>query len=564
MKQPQWDKYEAAFLLEYCLKVENNELSRKEAITTVSEHLRERAKDRGFEIDEVFRNENGISMQMSAMRNCYLEKNKGLTISKLFKEVVALYKTNRNIFEKIIQEESSKVNKTIYQEFLLWLKTEKPNDTKEVIEYLSMLSMFVIKRKQLHKPIADITDADEIEHLQSIMNKPETLGIHSKKMSAKIDKALKMYLHFLHSKDKKDLSCLNCKSVLIEEKQSEDYFKVDFSSSQNYAHTKPVSCRYKGRNIPCSGWNSVFINITRAIYQDCHTKFPVGHSLSSSSRIDIGSPEGMVYPKEIANGIYLECNVSASGVVSKLRALMVICGMNYSDVVIEYRQNVKQSKVQKKTETAVIPSTQLQWMPHFTKELTELIAKSFIIASDHGASRLAVLHHQEEKYETDTKGEHSGRCCKEFPDADLPNAIRENGYFVLSDYGRFKNSRAANVEVHGGATLEEVVVPVIRLSLRKQDDVVIKLLNADAIYCERHSGTLIEFYISDVENKNNIALVIAGKRYVAVPFDSTHYSVTLNDIKRAKKNIVAEIYDGDNLIGSVKFDIKGKDKGGEI
>ena len=140
----------------------------------------------------------------------------------------------------------------------------------------------------------------------------------------------------------------------------------------------------------------------------------------------------------------------------------------------------------------------------------------------------------------------------------LPNAIRENGYFVLSDYGRFKNSRAANVEVHGGATLEEVVVPVIRLSLRKQDDVVIKLLNADAIYCERHSGTLIEFYISDVENKNNIALVIAGKRYVAVPFDSTHYSVTLNDIKRAKKNIVAEIYDGDNLIGSVKFDIKGK------
>ena len=377
MKQPQWDKYEAAFLLEYCLKVENNELSRKEAITTVSEHLRERAKDRGFEIDEVFRNENGISMQMSAMRNCYLEKNKGLTISKLFKEVVALYKTNRNIFEKIIQEESSKVNKTIYQEFLLWLKTEKPNDTKEVIEYLSMLSMFVIKRKQLHKPIADITDADEIEHLQSIMNKPETLGIHSKKMSAKIDKALKMYLHFLHSKDKKDLSCLNCKSVLIEEKQSEDYFKVDFSSSQNYAHTKPVSCRYKGRNIPCSGWNSVFINITRAIYQDCHTKFPVGHSLSSSSRIDIGSPEGMVYPKEIANGIYLECNVSASGVVSKLRALMVICGMNYSDVVIEYRQNVKQSKVQKKTETAVIPSTQLQWMPHFTKELTELIAKYY-------------------------------------------------------------------------------------------------------------------------------------------------------------------------------------------
>ena len=31
--------------------------------------------------------------------------------------------------------------------------------------------------------------------------------------------------------------------------------------------------------------------------------------------------------------------------------------------------------------------------------------KTFVIASDHGASRLAVLQKQEEKYETDTKGE---------------------------------------------------------------------------------------------------------------------------------------------------------------
>lgn len=377
MKQPQWDKYEAAFLLEYCLKVEKNELSREEAITTVSEHLRERAKASGVEIDEIFRNKNGISMQMSAMRNCYLEQNKGLTISKLFKEVVALYKTNRNTFEKIIQEESSKVNKTIYQEFLLWLKAEKSNDAKEVTESLTMLSMVAIKSKQLHKPIADITDADEIEYLQSIMNKPNTIGIHSKKMAAKIGKALNIYLQFLHSKDEKDSSCLDGENVLIDETQLKDYFKLDFSISQNYAHTKPVRCKYKGQNIPCSGWNSVFINITRAIYQDCCTKFPVGHSLSASSRIDIGSSEGMVYPKEIANGIYLECNVSASGIVSKLRALMEICGVSYSDVVIEYRRTVKQPKIQKETETVVVLSPQLQWIPHYTKELTELIAKHY-------------------------------------------------------------------------------------------------------------------------------------------------------------------------------------------
>lgn len=109
-------------------------------------------------------------------------------------------------------------------------------------------------------------------------------------------------------------------------------------------------------------------------------------------------------------------------------------------------------------------------------ELAMHTCKTFVIASDHGASRLAVIHHQEEKYDTDTKGEHSGRCCKEFADADLPQAICENGYLVLADYGRFKNSRAANVEVHGGASLEEVIVPIITLSLKKQCDLIIELL----------------------------------------------------------------------------------------
>lgn len=184
--------------------------------------------------------------------------------------------------------------------------------------------------------------------------------------------------------------------------------------------------------------------------------------------------------------------------------------------------------------------------------------KSFVIASDHGASRLAVLHKQEEKYETDTKGEHSGRCCKEFSDAELPYAIRENGYLVLADYGRFKKSRSANVEVHGGASLEEVLVPVITLTLKKQSDQIIKLLNPESIQSDRHAGTTINLYISDVEHSGNVRIVIADKSYAATSKDATHYSVLLDDYKRAKKNVSASIYDGEDLIGNINFEIKGR------
>lgn len=125
-------------------------------------------------------------------------------------------------------------------------------------------------------------------------------------------------------------------------------------------------------------------------------------------------------------------------------------------------------------------------------------------------------------------------------------------------YGRFKNSRAANVEVHGGASLEEVIVPIITLSLKKQCDLIIKLLNADAVYCDRRLGTTIQLYISDVDNTQSVSVVIDEKRYAAKDSDKTHYEVNLYDMRRAKKNVSAAIYDGDDLIGTVHFDIKGK------
>lgn len=191
-------------------------------------------------------------------------------------------------------------------------------------------------------------------------------------------------------------------------------------------------------------------------------------------------------------------------------------------------------------------------------ELFRHTCKSFVIASDHGASRLAVLHRQEEKYDTDTKGEHSGRCCKEFPDADLPQAIRENGYLVLADYGRFKNSRAANVEVHGGASLEEVIVPIITLSQKRQSHSIVKLLEKDAVFCDRRQGTTICIYISEVDNPNNVSVEIDGNRYTAKAQDATHYEINLTDMRRAKKNVSATIFDGGDLIGEIHFDIKGK------
>jgi hypothetical protein len=186
-------------------------------------------------------------------------------------------------------------------------------------------------------------------------------------------------------------------------------------------------------------------------------------------------------------------------------------------------------------------------------ELAQRRCRRFLIVSDHGASRLAVLRRKEEKYDTDTTGEHSGRCCKLFHPYDLPFAAEENGYIVLADYGRFKGSRAASVEVHGGASLEEVVVPVIELSL-KDGSVTVKLV-AETVTVDFRTGTEIKlFFNSPVQD---VVVVMNGKRYPASQIDAIHYSVKLPDTKRAG-DYSADVYSGDNLIGKIMIKAQGK------
>ena len=185
--------------------------------------------------------------------------------------------------------------------------------------------------------------------------------------------------------------------------------------------------------------------------------------------------------------------------------------------------------------------------------------KSFVIASDHGASRLAVIKKQEIPYDTDTKGEHSGRCCKYFEGCEVPYKVEDNGFIILSDYGRFRGSRPANVEVHGGASLEEIVVPVITLTLKKQAGVQITVMNPDDIIADRHNGVTLTLYISDVESPNDVRIVIDEKQYKGKTTNGTHFVFELCDIKRAKtKPFSADIFDASDLIGTVSFKVRGK------
>ncbi len=365
-----WDKFEAALLLDYCIKVENGEISKTEAVTTVSQILRSRAIRKGYEIDDVFRNENGISMQISSMRNCYLGKEQGLTISKLFYETVSLRNNNPEAFNQILQEESENMGTSLWQKFLSWLKQEYPKRERDTLSALMMVNALGRKSRMLKSPLGDITDPEEIRALIKDVGNA-SLGFQSRRNINAVCQALEIYMDYLKTieNDSVEEAEEDEDESSTEISFAQEIQDVDFHVSKSYAHTKPVSCTYKNQPLHLSGWNAVFHTLVQKIYNDYKDVFPVGQSLSSSSRIDTGISDGMIYPKEIADGIYLECNVNATGVINKLRSLMDICGMSYEDIRIQYRITGKDADRSAKTDVS-----KPQWKPKYTDVVARILS----------------------------------------------------------------------------------------------------------------------------------------------------------------------------------------------
>ena len=64
-----WNKYETALLIDTYEKVSKGVVGRTDAVRQLSKRLRDGMTAMGVSISDTFRNENGISMQMSTIKN---------------------------------------------------------------------------------------------------------------------------------------------------------------------------------------------------------------------------------------------------------------------------------------------------------------------------------------------------------------------------------------------------------------------------------------------------------------------------------------------------------------
>lgn len=178
--------------------------------------------------------------------------------------------------------------------------------------------------------------------------------------------------------------------------------------------------------------------------------------------------------------------------------------------------------------------------------------RKVILASDHGASRLAVISPDVKIDCGSCEPKSSGRFCQGDTLPSAANIAIEGEYAVIADYSRFTGSRVASVEVHGGATLEEVLVPIIELTLAVSNIEV--TLEKDVIAVDHKNSPELTLIITP--DCDGVLVRIGSVDYPAEKIGKSRFKVVMPGLKKGKYTL--DVFETQNKIATKEFTIQSK------
>lgn len=351
----EWNEYEEAILLCDLIKVLNHERERKQAVKQVSKQLRQLAVINGIAVDDKFRNENGIALQMSKLEYVYTNGESGLHVATgWYFSIVEIYRHNHKKYLELLGEamEKTKPDKTENRSFASWLGENYPKQAKRTISSLNVLSMLLLKNKIVRSGIVKIMDFEEIESLREQIRTNKGINIHIGGKRTTYVNALNMYrdyLQYLHNDQIKEdeNSAPEAVSADVEPddadltNEDETELKVSFTDSQNYSYTRPSDLEYFGTHYSVRNWTQAYVQAVKCLFEDYPDRIASlkGRSIRGKGGIDIADTVGsdaMLAPREISDDLFLETNESTTDIVEKIGLFLKLCDIDYSEVNILY------------------------------------------------------------------------------------------------------------------------------------------------------------------------------------------------------------------------------------
>lgn len=243
-----------------------------------------------------------------------------------------------------------------------WLVQNVPTaHLSELYPCYSAIETYCIRIKVLHKPLLETTDLDTVKRAQKSAIESRIFQLSHKKQMKKIVAAAQYYTAFLKSLAKeinvaaaggtRSTSTISHESKYSENtwkeesrssKNEENPLQIDFLHNNSLAYTKPASFAYFGdKQTDISNWTQLYVKVLACLSEDYPDEFlrMYNTNISGGRRIDFGtqqSSEKMRAPKKVSDNLYVETNLSATDIVSKIRILLDRCNVDYENLEIYY------------------------------------------------------------------------------------------------------------------------------------------------------------------------------------------------------------------------------------
>lgn len=365
MRQPRWTIYEAAILLDGYLKLNEKNLPKMRIVKRISDELRQMAVNSGMAIDEVFRNENGISYQIQSMDSAYAGHKIYVPATNLFSEIVEIYRNNPKRYETILREAKRMIvcSHSNRDSFLVWSDSDDSSKGNKWIENnLLVVESFGIKNGIISESIFNISDVEILDLLFRSISRSKPFQIINKKIYKYIVQHLQIYRNYLSSHADDSNITEEEVNVAIEERTESaklvsDNLQVNFLNIGDLSYTKPTGYSYNSKSAVCTKWKQIYVGVLSDLCVEFYDKF---QAIVDTESPLIDSP--LVYsaqraeyfhsPMDIGNGLFVETNYSSTMLVNNIKRFLDLCGVAYGHVTITYKKQDDFSEQSYAQETA--------------------------------------------------------------------------------------------------------------------------------------------------------------------------------------------------------------------
>lgn len=213
-RQPPWDQYEVALLVDAYIQINQNGENKKVVLQNLSERLRNKAKNEGLEIDDTFRNLNGMMWQIGFVECAFKKTGYGKHMpSQLFQRIVDMYQNQKDEFDEIFETACSKADicteKDNHKEnaismseqrntFVKWLyqKNMKESHVEYICKSFDEASAYAEKHRILKKEIWNVNSQFELKSFFEGLRKDKIFKVVLKDVAKVVFRYEDMYMEF--------------------------------------------------------------------------------------------------------------------------------------------------------------------------------------------------------------------------------------------------------------------------------------------------------------------------------------------------------------------------------